>query len=135
MTEETKKALKDAPLTNLGCESEFAKFDNRVKATGGSTSISTLSKKNVVATNRLLVTEFNNLSGSEKKKEWAWARNSKEAKDVRAMQKDFLEKIKTTKTIAIMHKEREVKERKNPQKIPTNRNMQKTWWSSYSKLH
>ena len=36
---------KFAPITNLGCESEFAKLDNRIKVTGGSTSIQTLSKK------------------------------------------------------------------------------------------
>ena len=33
--------LESAPLTNLGCESEFSKFDHRVKVTGGSTLIQT----------------------------------------------------------------------------------------------
>ena len=45
VSEISEQNLKNAPLTNLGCESEFAKFDNRVKATGGSTSVNTLSKK------------------------------------------------------------------------------------------
>ncbi|QQP51547.1 Hypothetical protein FKW44_012954, partial [Caligus rogercresseyi] len=42
------------PLTNLGCESEFAKLDVRIEASGGSTSVHTHSRKNVVTTNRLL---------------------------------------------------------------------------------
>ena len=37
--------LQYAPLTNLGCESEFAKLDNRVRVAGGMTSVSTHSKK------------------------------------------------------------------------------------------
>ena len=68
LDKEKKQLLKQAPLTNLGCESEFAKFDNRVKATGGSTSVSTLSKKNIIATNKLLVTsDFTDKSINEKK--------------------------------------------------------------------
>lgn len=64
-------ALKQAPLTNLGCESEFAKFDNRIRVCGGSTSVSTLSRKNVVVTNGLLVdSRFEGKSLSEKKSSW-----------------------------------------------------------------
>lgn len=37
-----------APLTNLGSESEFAKLDNRVKISGGTTSIQTLSRKTLL---------------------------------------------------------------------------------------
>ena len=33
------------PLTNSGCESEFAKLDNRIKITGRTTSVQTLKKK------------------------------------------------------------------------------------------
>ena len=60
--------LQYAPLTNLGCESEFAKLDNRVRVFGRITSVSTHSKKNIVATNGLLVdSEFLNKTKSEKK--------------------------------------------------------------------
>lgn len=37
--------LEYAPLTNLGCEGEFAKLDNRIKFSGGSTTIVTHSRK------------------------------------------------------------------------------------------
>ena len=51
--------LKNAPLRYHGCESEFAKFDNRVKATGDRTFVNTHPKKNIIATNRYLVnTDF-----------------------------------------------------------------------------
>ena len=67
--------LKFAPLTNLGCESEFAKLDNRVKISGGSTSIRTHSMKTIVATNRLLVSsDFLEKTDVEKRQQWKWAR-------------------------------------------------------------
>ena len=112
VSEINKQNLKNAPLTNLGCESEFAKFDNRVKATGGSTSVNTHSKKNIIATNRFLVnTDFSTKSNPEKREQWAWARNSKEAKEVRKMQDDFIETIHTQKKIAIIKKEKLKKEK------------------------
>ena len=65
------EALSSAPLTNLGCESEFAKFDNRVKHSGGSTSVQTHSWKTIVVTNGLLVnSDFENKSNPEKKDKW-----------------------------------------------------------------
>ena len=63
--------LQYAPVTNLGCESEFAKLDNRVRVSGGIISVSTHSKKNIVATNGLLVDSgFLNKTESEKKLKW-----------------------------------------------------------------
>ena len=50
--------LEYAPLTNLGCESEFAKLDVRIVASGGSTTIQTHSRKNIVTSNRLLIHPF-----------------------------------------------------------------------------
>ena len=39
-TDKTIKAkMIHAPLTNLGCESEFAKLDNHLKVCGGTTSL------------------------------------------------------------------------------------------------
>ena len=101
------KALKAAPLTNLGCESEFAKFDNRIRASGGSTSIETLSKKNIVLTNKYLVDSgFSAQTQEEKLKQWSWARSSKEANDVKKLQKDFLATVQATKKIALIKKEK-----------------------------
>ena len=63
-----KVKLQCAPLTNLSCKSEFAKLDNSVSVSGGMTSVSTHSKKNIVATNGLLVdSEFLNKTELEKK--------------------------------------------------------------------
>ena len=79
VSEISEQNLKNAPLTNLGCESEFAKFDNRVKATGSRTSVNTLSKKNIISTNKYLVnTEFSTTSCPEKREQWAWARKRSE---------------------------------------------------------
>lgn len=101
------EALKAAPLTNLGCESEFAKFDNRIRASGGSTSIETLSKKNIIFTNKYLVnSEFNDKTEGEKRQQWSWARTSNETKAVKKLQKDFLATIKATKKIALVKKEK-----------------------------
>ena len=99
--------LDSAPLTNLGCESEFSKCDHRVKVTGGSTSIQTHSKKNIVVTNGLLVdSAFQKLPAHEKKQEWSWARCSKETVMVRKLEKDFVETVKATKKIALIKKEK-----------------------------
>ena len=58
---------KFAPITNLGCESEFAKLDNRIKVTGGSTSVQTLSKKNVIANSKFLSkADFQSMSSEER---------------------------------------------------------------------
>ena len=99
------QAFKSAPITNLGCESEFAKFDNRVKSTGGSTSVQTHSRKTIIATNRFLVnTNFNQKSNMEKKDDWKWARISDEAREVRKLQEDFIGTVNATKKIALIKK-------------------------------
>jgi len=99
--------LDSAPLTNLGCESEFSKFDHRVKVAGGSTSIQTHSKKNIMVTNGLLVdSDFKKLPEQEKKQEWSWARASKETVTVRKLEKDFVETVKATKKVALIKKDK-----------------------------
>ena len=66
--------LEYAPLTNLGCESEFAKLDVRIAASGGSTTIQTHSRKNIVTTNRLLTDpSFSELGSSETQQKCEWA--------------------------------------------------------------
>lgn len=44
-----------APLTNLGSENEFAMFDNHLKVSRGTSSVTALLRKNLVARNAYLV--------------------------------------------------------------------------------
>ena len=105
--------LKLAPLTNLGCESEFAKFDNRVKICGGSTTVTTLSRKNLVMTNGLLRDSFfTELTCGDKRKKWKWARTSDEVKLARKLEKDFIATVQAARGLAIVKKE-ELKRQKN----------------------
>ena len=68
--------MKYAPLKNLGCESKFAKLDNRISFNDGSTSIATHSRKSIVATNRFLVdSSFTGIS-DDKRQNWKWRRNA-----------------------------------------------------------
>lgn len=68
--------LQFASLTNLGADSEFAKLDNRIHMSGGSTSIPTHSMKNVVKTNSYLLSpKFTEQDESGRLEQWKWARN------------------------------------------------------------
>ena len=79
-----------APISNLGCESEIGWLDNRLKFSGGSTSVITLSNKNVITTNKYLMSdEFEGLTDEERKGAWKWARNSNESKEVKQLTKNF----------------------------------------------
>ena len=72
--EEVCKDMKYAPLTNLGCESEFSKLDHRIKVSGGSTSIQTLSRKNLLVSAGLLVdSEFESQTEDDRNSRWKWA--------------------------------------------------------------
>ena len=82
LTEEDEK-LKYAPISNLGCESKVAWIDNRLKISGGSTSVLTLSNKNIICTNKYLVSdEFVDQPAENRQKLWKWARTSEESKKV-----------------------------------------------------
>ena len=98
--------MKYALLTNLGCETEFSKLDNRIKACGGSTSIQTLSRKNVIVSNGLLInSDFESKSTEEKQKSWKWARCSPEVKRVKKLEADFLATVHAAKKMALLKKE------------------------------
>ena len=100
------------PLTNSGCESEFAKLDNRIKITGGTTSVQTLSRKNTVTTNAyLLDSNFLSMTDEEKRDCWKWARQSSEVKEVRKMEADFLATVKQTKHLALKKRTAQKKEK------------------------
>ena len=102
---ETQLMIKHAPLTNLGCESRMAQFDNRVKFSRGFAPISTLSDKQVVATNKYLLQP--NLDDPEVcKSEFTWAKNSKQATLVNKLQQEYFEQVKATQNLALKAKER-----------------------------
>ena len=55
----------------MDAETKFAKLDNRLTVSGGTTSIETLSRKDIVATNTFLMdSSFTELSSDDKKREW-----------------------------------------------------------------
>ena len=94
-----------APLTNLGCESEFAWFDNRVKISGGTESIQSISRKRVICSNALLVdSSFDNLSDNKRLDSWKWARASEESSEVRKLERDFLATVKMSKNLFSLRK-------------------------------
>lgn len=109
--------LNKAPLTNLGCEGEFAKLDNRLRVSGGTTSVETLSRKNIVATNSLLnEPTFQDRSEQERLEDWKWARSSEETKAVREMQKDFLSNVKASVRLSLTKNE-ELKKKRNARQL------------------
>ena len=65
----TLQKLKYAPLTNSGCESQFADLDNSVKKFGGTATVSTLSDKHVIKKNKMFESEeWKTMNLQEKKK-------------------------------------------------------------------
>ena len=70
--------LEYAPLTNLGCESEFAKLEARTAASGGLTTVQTHSRKNIVTTNPfptwVALKNNKNGSGFEHRRMWPLSR-------------------------------------------------------------
>ena len=112
-----------APTTNLGCESKFAWFDNRVKISGGTESVQSISRKRVICTNALLVdSSFDNLSDKERLDSWKWARTSEESSEVRKLERDFLATVKMSKKLVLAKKD-ELKRKKNLKVIANYRHL------------
>ena len=89
--EETVQKMLYSPLTNSGCESRQSNLDRRVKFSGGSTPLQTISNKEVVSGNKYLITsEFSEASVSEQSRQFKWARNSTEAKEAWALQENLI---------------------------------------------
>ena len=110
--EEVSKDMKYAPLTNLGCESEFSKLDHRIKVSRGSTSIQTLSRKNLLVSAGLLVdSEFESQTEDDRNSRWKWARCSEEVKAVQKLEADFLATVDSAKKLA-PHMKEELKRKK-----------------------
>ena len=95
VSDETLAKMDLAPLTNSGCESRQAELDVRVKHSGGSAPLETLSDKQIISVNGYLL---NPIFGSDEAgKEWLWARSSAETKACRELRKEFLERVALTK--------------------------------------
>ena len=109
--------LRFAPLTNSGCESQFADLDNSVKKFGGTANVGTLSDKHVIRKNNLFETEdWKMMNLQEKKSKFAWARGSVEVKKVIEMQKEWIEKVNSAKCLALVAKESK-KKKKNERSL------------------
>ena len=88
---ETVQKMLYSPLTNSGCESRQSNLDRRVKFSGGSTPLQTISNKEVVSGNRYLTSpQFSQASDTVQRKEFQWARNSEEAKQAWALQENLI---------------------------------------------
>ena len=108
-----------APLANLGCESEFAWFDNCIKISCGTELVQSIPRKRVICTNALLVdSSFDNLSDKERLDSWKWVRTSEESSKVRKLDRDFLATVKMSKKLVLAKKE-ELKRKKNLRLLQT----------------
>ena len=106
-----------APLTNSGCESQFADLDNSVRKFGGTALVSTLSDKHVIRKNKFFESEeWKSMSIQEKKQTFSWARGSKQAQKVAAMQKEWVDKVTDAKSLALVGKESK-KKKKNERSL------------------
>lgn len=104
--------LKFAPLTNLGCESQMASLDNRLKVSGGTTCIQTLSNKAVVKSNRYLEHEdFVGLSPGERKLLWITGKSGDKAVEVRELLADFNVKVEVARELVVENR-RDLKRKK-----------------------
>ena len=73
---------------------------------GGTTSIDTLSRKDIVATNALLVdSSFTELSSDEKKKRWKWGRASENVKSSKKAQQRFTQDHRNQQEVSIRKEE------------------------------
>ena len=94
-----------SPLTNSGCESRQANLDRRVKFSGGSTPLETLSNKEVVSGNRYLTSTSFPVSLEEQMKQFKWARRSKEAKEALELQQNLIKLAEDVNKAAFAAKE------------------------------
>jgi hypothetical protein len=91
--------LQQALLTNPGCESEFAKLNNRVEVSGRMTTIATYLRKNINATNVFFSSEL--LSVSEKHFKSKRTRNFEKVKTIKRLEADFLATVKAAKQLHV----------------------------------
>ena len=105
--------MDQAPLTNSGCESNFAQLDLECRRGSGQTTLQTMSSRHLVKTNKYFDTdEWKQLSTELKAKCWKDARSGQQAKIVKEMQKEFINKVKAAEALSNQEKIRK-KSKKN----------------------
>ena len=105
MTEEAKQKLELCPLTNSNCEGEFAQLDNDIKRVGGTVSMQTLSNRHMVDSNKLFSSDkWKELTPAEQRLKFHWSRSSKQAKRVKEIGKEYLEKVKVAERLSLRAK-------------------------------
>ena len=93
--------IDESPLTNSGCESNFAHLDLECRRGSGQTKLQTMSDRHIVKGNNYFDTdEWKSMCPELKAKEWKYARSSREAKIVQNMKQEFIEKVKSAESLA-----------------------------------
>ena len=113
LSDEILVKMDQAPLTNSGCESNFAQLDLECKRGSGQTTLQTMSNRHMVMINRYFESEhWKKMAPELKNKAWKEARSGEQAKIVKDMKKDFLDKVKASESLANQERIKK-KQRKN----------------------
>ena len=111
--------LNKAPISNLGPESNFGSVGEDLTKSGNSTNLSTVSEKHIIEKNKLHTRgEWKKLSQEEKVKEWKWAKNSTEVKQVRLKEKELKDYLDSVSLLAV--------DAKKSKKLRQNEKLMKT---------
>ena len=101
LPEDTLKKLNQAPLTNSGCESNFAQLDLECKRGSGQTTLNTMSNRNMIKTNQYFKSEeWDKLAPELKRRAWKEARSGEQALLVRKMKQQFLDKVRASELLS-----------------------------------
>ena len=104
VNQEVQEKMKHTPLTNSGCESRAAQLGVMTDFVWGSTSIETLSNKQIVKVNGYLKTsDFT--TDEQTSHLFKWARTSSECKKVKEINQEFNARVNLTKTASLQAKE------------------------------
>ena len=77
-------------------------MDNDIRRVGGTVSIQTLSNRHLVSNNKFFSSEkWKSLSPAEQRQKFHWSRSSEQAKKVKKMGKEYLEKVKAAEKFAL----------------------------------
>ena len=102
MSQEQQRKLELCPLTNSNCEGEFAQLDNAIRRVGGTVSIQTLSNRHLVASNKLFSSDkWRTMTPAQQRLKFHWSRSSAQAKKVKAIGKEYMDKVKAADKISL----------------------------------
>ena len=122
VNQEVQEKMKHTPLT----ESRAAQLGVMTDFVWGSTSIETLSNKQIVKVNGYLKTsDFT--TDEQTSHLFKWARTSSECKKVKEINQEFNARVNLTKTASLQAKEQLKKKKADSHKISTA--MQQSWWT------